>query len=91
MKHFLAGQLHCLPYIMPMFAPIINSYKRLVENYWAPVVLSWGVENRTSAVRVINLTPKSTHIETRVGGADINAYLAMCSPCSSLTYDPCLT
>lgn len=77
MRHFLAGQLHCLPYIMPMLAPTINSYKRLVENYWAPVVLSWGVENRTSACRVINPSEKAVHIETRVGGADINAYVAM--------------
>jgi len=32
MKHFLAGQLYCLPYILPMYAPTINSYKRMVEN-----------------------------------------------------------
>ena len=36
-KHFLAGVLKCMPWIMPMFAPTVNSYKRLVENYWAPV------------------------------------------------------
>lgn len=65
-KHFIAGILHCLPFVMPMvyilvsskYAPNVNSYKRLVANYWAPVMVCWGVENRTASLRVI--TPKTT-------------------------------
>ena len=54
LKHYLAGQLHCLPHILPMYAPTVNSYKRLVEGSWAATSVSWGIENRTTALRVIN-------------------------------------
>ena len=42
-KNYLAGQLYCLPYILPMYAPTINSYKRLVEGAWAPTTITWGI------------------------------------------------
>jgi glutamine synthetase len=77
MQHYLAGQLHCLPYILPMFAPNVNSYKRLVKGSWSSVSASWGLENRTTALRVINHGAKSMRLETRVPGADCNPYLAM--------------
>ena len=86
MKHFIAGQLHCLPYITPMLVPNVNSYKRLVEGAWAPVVLSWGVENRTSTIRVINPNEKGIRVETRLGGADINPYLAMAASLAAGLY-----
>ncbi len=76
-KHYLAGQLHCLPYILPLFAPNVNSYKRLVEGAWAPTTQTWGVDNRTAAFRVIGNSETSTRLETRVAGADINSYLAI--------------
>ena len=53
-KSYLAGQLHCLPHILPMFAPTINSYKRLVEGAWAPTTITWGMDNRTVVFRVLN-------------------------------------
>lgn len=77
MEHYIAGQLHCLPHILPMFAPTINSYKRLVEGAWAPTTLTWGRDNRTVALRVIGESPSSTRLETRVVGSDSNPYLAM--------------
>jgi glutamine synthetase len=77
MKSYIAGQLHCLPYILSMFAPTINSYKRLVEGAWAPTTLTWGVDNRTVALRVLNGGATSCRLETRVIGADVNPYLAM--------------
>ncbi len=53
MQHYLAGQLYCLPEILPMVAPTINSYKRLVEGAWAPTTLTWGLDNRTVALRAL--------------------------------------
>ncbi|KAF9954960.1 hypothetical protein BGZ70_010403 [Mortierella alpina] len=80
MKWFVAGLLAGLPSIMAILAPNINSYKRLVENYWAPVTVSWGIESRISAIRVIGppqCDPKGCRLEMRVGGADINPHLAI--------------
>lgn len=76
-KNYLAGQIKYLPEILPMFAPTINSYKRLVEGYWAPTRANWGCDNRTTCLRVIPGSVKSTRLETRLGGADINPYLAV--------------
>ena len=86
MKSFLAGQLHCLPEILPMFAPTINSYKRLVEGAWAPTTLTWGFDNRTCALRVLTPGQKSTRIEHRVVGSDVNPYLAMAACLASGLY-----
>ncbi len=77
MKHYVAGQLLLMPEILPMFAPTINSYKRLVEGAWAPTTLTWGVDNRTVALRILNGGKSSCRLETRVVGADANPYLAM--------------
>jgi len=76
-RHYVAGQMRLLPEILPLLAPTINSYKRLVEGMWAPTRVTWGVDNRTVALRVIAGTQKSTRLETRVGGADLNPYLAI--------------
>src|SRR6185295_9820902 len=76
-KQYLAGQLFCLPHILPMFAPTVNSYKRLVEGAWAPTTLTWAPDNRTVALRVLAGGKKSCRLETRVIGADVNPYLAM--------------
>jgi glutamine synthetase len=86
MKSYLAGQLYCLPQVLPMFAPNINSYKRLVEGAWAPTTLTWGVDNRTVALRVLPGTSKSCRLETRVIGSDVNPYLAMAACLASGLY-----
>ena len=77
MERYMAGQLHCLPYILPMIAPTVNSYKRLVEGAWAPTTLTWAVDNRTVALRALPGGATSTRLETRVVGSDANPYLAM--------------
>ena len=77
MESYIAGQLHSLPYILPMLAPTINSYKRLVEGAWAPTTLTWAVDNRTTALRVLPGSASATRLETRVVGSDSNPYLAM--------------
>lgn len=76
-KHYLAGQQTLLPELLPFFAPNVNSFKRLVEGFWAPTKSTWGVDNRTTAFRVIKGGPSSTRLETRVSGADMNSYLAV--------------
>lgn len=83
MKQYLAGQLYCLPQILPMYAPTINSYKRLVEGAWAPTTLTWGVDNRTVAIRSITNSAAACRLETRVIGADANPYLAMAAALGS--------
>src|SRR5436190_13983909 len=76
-ESYLAGQVACLMEMAPMFWPTINSYKRLVDGFWAPVKPSWGVDNRTASFRVIAGSPKATRLETRCPGADVNPYIAM--------------
>ena len=79
-RHFLAGVLEGMPYIMPLFAPTINSYKRLVENFWAPVTVSWGLEHRIASIRLISAPlaePKSTRLEIRTPGADVIPHYAI--------------
>lgn len=84
-EHYVAGQLHCLPELLPMYAPTINSYKRLVEGAWAPTKANWGIDNRTTALRVIS-GGKSTRLETRVNGSDSNPYLAVAAALASGIY-----
>jgi glutamine synthetase len=86
MKNYIAGQLYCLPHILPMFAPTINSYKRLVEGAWAPTTITWGKDNRTVALRVLSGNNKSCRLETRVMGSDVNPYLAMAACLASGLY-----
>jgi glutamine synthetase len=77
MRSYIAGQLICLPEILPMIAPTVNSYKRLVEGAWAPTTLTWGIDNRTVALRALPSGSKSCRLETRIIGADTNPYLAI--------------
>ncbi len=77
LKHYVAGQLLLIPQLLPLFAPTINSYKRLVEGAWAPTTLTWGMDNRTVALRVLSGGKSSCRLETRVIGSDVNPYLAM--------------
>jgi len=86
MKHYLAGQLYCLPHLLPMYAPTINSYKRLVEGAWAPTTVTWGFDNRTAALRVLHPSEKYTRLETRIPGSDSNPYLAMAAALASGLY-----
>lgn len=85
-RSYVAGQMRCLPEILPMFAPTVNSYKRLVEGAWAPTRVNWGVDNRTTALRVIPGSAKATRVETRVNGSDTNPYLALAAALASGLY-----
>jgi glutamine synthetase len=62
---------------MPMFAPNVNSYRRLVRDWSAPVNTHWGRENRTVGLRVPDADPANRRVENRVPGSDANPYLAI--------------
>jgi len=67
MRHYIAGLVANLPEIRgPVICPTINSYKRTVPGAWAPINATWGVDNRTTAVRAMPGGSKSTRIELRL-------------------------
>jgi glutamine synthetase len=76
-RQFVAGQQRLMPQFLSMIAPTVNSYTRLIPGFWAPTDASWGVENRTTALRVIPGSDKSQRVEYRLGSADANPYLAL--------------
>jgi glutamine synthetase len=77
LRHFIGGQVELMPELTALYWPTINSYKRSVENTWAPTTATWGVENRTTAIRVIGDSPKSMRVEYRQLGADMNPFVGM--------------
>ncbi len=83
MRAFVAGQQALMPEMLAMVAPTVNSYRRLVPGFWAPTSATWGVENRTTALRVIPGSEKSTRVEYRVAAADGNPYLALAAAVGS--------
>jgi glutamine synthetase len=85
-KSYLAGQLQLLPELLPFFAPTVNSYKRLVDGYWAPVKPTWGIDNRTVSHRVIPGSEKSTRLEVRISGSDVNPYLSIAASLAAGLY-----
>src|SRR5690606_17390120 len=76
-RSYLAGILALLPELLVLVAPTVNSYKRLVDGFWAPTTPTWGIDNRTVACRVIPGSTKSTRLEFRVPGSDANPYLSV--------------
>ena len=86
MRHFLAGVLSKLPEFLALYAPVINSYKRYVEGTWTPLYTTWGMDNRSCAVRVINNGRRAIRIENRVPGADANFYLVFAAMLASGLY-----
>lgn len=85
-RHFLAGQQHLMPEFLCMIAPTINSYSRMIPGFWAPTDATWGIENRTTALRVIPGSAKSQRVEYRLGAADANPYLALAAALASGLY-----
>jgi glutamine synthetase len=73
----IAGLQKYLPYAMPLLAPNVNSYRRLVPNSDAPINVHWGRDNRTTGLRVPVSQPDARRVENRVAGADANPYLAI--------------
>jgi len=74
-NHFLGGLIHLTPELFLFFAPTVNSYKRFVDESFAPVNLTWDYDNRTSGYRILG-RGEGFRIENRFPGADANPYLA---------------
>ena len=83
---FLAGQQNYLNSVVCMLAPYVNSYRRLVPGASAPINLEWGMDNRSTGLRIPISRPESRRVECRVVGMDANPYLAMaaCLACGYL-------
>jgi glutamine synthetase len=77
-RHAVGGLQRLLPELLLMMAPNVNSFKRLAPGAFAPIAATWGVENRTCAIRVIAGKPSAQRIELRVPGSDSNPYLVAC-------------
>jgi glutamine synthetase len=83
MRWFVGGQQRLMPELLAMVASTVNSYTRLIPGFWAPTDATWGVENRTTALRVIGGSPASQRVEYRVAAADINPYIALAAAIGS--------
>lgn len=83
LRHYMAGQLHAMPAMYALYAPFVNSYKRLVDGNLAPTKPTWGVDNRNASLRFIPGGAQATRLETRTPGADANPYLAMAAALAS--------
>jgi glutamine synthetase len=77
MRSWVAGQLKYARDITWLLAPYINSYKRFQVATWAPTKIIWSRDNRTAGFRLCGEGSKSVRIECRIGGADLNPYLAI--------------
>lgn len=76
-RHYAAGILDTMPEFTLFSCPTVNSYKRKIPESWASTTATWGVENRTTGLRVVPAGPKATRIENRLPGADANPYIAI--------------
>jgi glutamine synthetase len=77
MKQFLAGQLEHAREMTYFLAPYVNSYKRYMVGTFAPTRAIWSFDNRTAGYRICGAGTKSVRVECRIGGADLNPYLAI--------------
>jgi glutamine synthetase len=73
----IGGLQRFLPFAMPLFAPNVNSFRRVIMRDLAPINTQWGHDNRTAGLRVPIARPEARRVENRLGGADANPYLAL--------------
>ncbi|MEL7046095.1 MAG: glutamine synthetase family protein [Pseudomonadota bacterium] len=83
LRHYIAGLQRYTPELISLYAPNVNSYRRLAPDISAPINLNWGIENRTVAFRVPSSAPAATRVENRFPGADANPYLALAATLAS--------
>ncbi|WP_230969581.1 glutamine synthetase family protein [Nitrogeniibacter aestuarii] len=75
-RHFIGGLQRYLPDITLLFAPTVNSWRRFAEGTFAPPAYTWGIENRTTCLRVVGGSARSLRVENRLPCSDSNPYLA---------------
>lgn len=75
--HFIAGMQKHLPAAIALLAPYVNSYRRYVPDFAAPINLEWGRDNRTTGLRVPISKPEARRVENRLAGMDCNPYLGL--------------
>ena len=76
MQHYMAGLIHYAPDYTFFLAPYVNSYKRFAKGTFAPTKTVWSVDNRTAGFRLCGEGSKAVRAECRIGGSDLNPYLA---------------
>jgi len=76
MRHYVAGLVAHASEITWFLAPYINSYKRFQASTFAPTRICWSIDNRTAGFRLVGENSRAIRIENRIGGADLNPYLA---------------
>lgn len=76
-RHFVGGLQKYLPEVSPLFAPNVNSFRRLRPAFSAPINVQWGYDNRSCGLRVPASSREGRRIENRLPGADANPYLAI--------------
>src|SRR4029078_4659082 len=77
LRHYVGGQCALMPELTALYSPTVHSYRRYVRGVWPPLTATWGVENRTTAIRLIGLGTAAARVEYRQTAADINPYTAM--------------
>lgn len=82
----LGGLLETLDQYFAILCPNINSYRRFSSQFFVPLAPTWGIENRTTALRIPGGAPEATRIEHRVAGTDANPYLMMAAMLSAIHY-----
>jgi glutamine synthetase len=82
-RWFVGGQQQLMPELLAMIAPTVNSYRRLIPGFWAPTDSAWSCDNRTTALRVIEGSPKSQRVEYRIAAADANPYIILSAALAS--------
>jgi glutamine synthetase len=75
--HFIGGMQRHLPSVIAVLAPYVNSYRRYVPDFAAPINLEWGRDNRTTGIRVPISEPEGRRVENRLAGMDVNPYLGI--------------
>uniref|UniRef100_UPI0040471627 glutamine synthetase family protein n=2 Tax=Yoonia sp. TaxID=2212373 RepID=UPI0040471627 len=76
MEHYMAGLITYAPDYTYFLAPYVNSYKRFAKGTFAPTKTVWSVDNRTAGFRLCGEGTKGVRVECRIGGSDLNPYLA---------------
>lgn len=85
-RHYVAGVLATLRDFAAIYWPTVNSYRRAKPYSWAATTVTWGVDNRSTALRVVGEDADSLRVENRMPGADVNPYLAIAATLAGGAY-----